>query len=569
MSVLTVAQAAGLFAVCAALLFLLFLLRRKAQRVVVPSLEPWRASVPRRMNPLWRELLALLLQVAAAALVCAALVEPEADEEAEAARRVLVVDGSASMAPRMEEARALARGLQSGVLLAGEDLQLLSGPGDSPEQREVGLRRLEAGSAGADLARAVALVEQLGLEPLVASDREHEGLDVRIVGEPLADVSVDEVVASAGPGLPPEYAIRLVVTNHGVEPRTTTVQLESATAILGRAELELQAGERVEQTFRMDPVEGDWVVARLVEHDDDLPANDAAYALLPDLRPARAWLVSDGNRYLEDVLRLMPGLELRVVSPDAFRRPPADLDLVIFDRVAPAGRPACASVYLDPPPASGPFPPVGRAEEAEFTTWDYTHALLRGVTFRHLAVEQVSVLSLPRLRGEVIAATDDGPAIVASSDSPPTLAVGFDLRRSDLPLTVAFPQLVYNILLWARQDAAGLAPGLASTTAEGITVDAGAPVRVERVDAPASWSFEPGVRRVGELGRGIYRVLDRDGERLVALRHPPEEHATIARGEPAPSPPERTPEERERPRHVLLALCAVGLLLTEFLVAPR
>lgn len=569
MTLLTVAQALGLFAVCSALLVLLFLLRRKAQRVVVPSLEPWRERVPRRVNPLWRQLVALALQIAAAGLLSTALVEPEPTEDDEAARRVLVIDGSASMEPRMAAAAELARGLESGVVVAGEDVQLLASPNASADQREVGLRRLGSGRGGADLERAIRLVEQLGFEALVASDRDIVGLDVHVVGDAAADVSIDEVAASAGPGLPPEYAIRMVVSNHGVEPVQVQVQLESATAVLGSAELSIRAGEQLQQTFRMDPVDGDWVVARLVGHQDALPANDAAYALLPSLRPARVWLVSDGNRYLEEVLGLMPGLEVRVLAPESYRRPPADLDLVIFDRVAPVGQVSCASVYLDPPPGSGPFPPVGRASEPEFTTWDYTHSLLRGVTFRHLEVEEVSVLSLPRLRGRVIAATDDGPAIVASSDEPPTLAVGFDLRRSDLPLTVAFPQLVYNILLWSRQDAAALAPGLASTTGEGIAVDPGGPVLIERVDAVGSWAFDSGVSRVGDLGPGVYRVTDRNGERLAALRFPPEEHATIAIGDPIPTPRERDPESPDRPPHVFLALGALAVLTCEFLVAPR
>ncbi|HJN74424.1 MAG TPA: hypothetical protein QGF58_10875 [Myxococcota bacterium] len=569
MSLLSVAQAGGLFAVCAALLLLLFFLRRKARLVIVPSLEPWRERVKGRVNPLWREIIALLLQLLAAGLLCAALVEAEPDEAEEASRRVLVVDASPSMAPRMESAAALARALEAGLVLAGQDVQLLASPSDSPQQREAGLRRAAAGNGEADLELGVALARELGFDPIVVSDRDIEGLDVRIVGDAAPDVSIDEVAASAGPGLPPEYAIRLVVVNHDAQAREVEVQLESATAVLGVVQLSIGAGERLEQTFRMDPVEGDWVLARLVDHEDSLPANDQAYALLPSLRPARAWLVSDGNRYLEDVLRLMPGLELRVLSPDAYRRPPSDLDLVIFDRVAPAGRVSCASVYLDPPPASGPFPPVGRASEPEFTTWDYTHQLLRGVTFRHLAVEEVSVLSLPRLRGRVIASTDDGPAIVASAESPPTLAVGFDLRRSDLPLTVAFPQLVYNLLLWARQDATSLAPGLASTTADGIAVDPGAPVRVQRVDAPGAWDFDAGISRVGDLSPGVYRVEDRTGERLVALRYPPDEHATMAIGEAISVPAEREKQSPTRPPHVFLALGALGILLTEFLVAPR
>ena len=74
MSPLEPTQALTLFGVVAALLVLLFLIRRRAKRVVVPSLQPWRLVINRRVNPLWKQLLSLALQLLAAALACWALV---------------------------------------------------------------------------------------------------------------------------------------------------------------------------------------------------------------------------------------------------------------------------------------------------------------------------------------------------------------------------------------------------------------------------------------------------------------------------------------------------------------
>ncbi|MCP4810661.1 MAG: VWA domain-containing protein [Proteobacteria bacterium] len=570
MTLLSSGQALGLFGACAAVLVVLFLLRRRARRVVVPSLDAWRKDVKSRVNPVWRQLIALVLQILAAGLICAFLVEDEvaADEAVDASRHVLVVDGSASMrsAGRMEAVAELARALELGVVVATDEVQVAL----EPSERDATLLRLEAGHGTADLTRAVELARQLGAEPIVVSDHLVDiDAEVRIAGEGGADVSIDEVAASAGPGLPPEYAVRVVLTNHGVDPATVTLSLETADALLGSGDVELPGGESVERTYRMDPVAGDWIVARLDGHSDALPDNDAAFAILPTLRPAKVWLVSDGNRYLEDVLAVMPGLQVRRIAPGSYRRPPEDVELVFFDRVAPAGRVDAAAVFLDPPAQSGPFPPVGAADENEFTTWDYSHPLLRGVGLRHLAVERISILSLPRLRGRVIAATDSGPAIVAADDGTKALAIGFDLRSSDLPLTVAFPQLVYNILLWARADADAVAPGLARTTTEGVALDPSAGGTVTRLDADGVWVVEAGTSVLAGLVPGVYEVEDRSGTRAVALRHPPEEHAQFASGEAVLRAPETPLDESEGGPAGLLALVAFGLLLVEFGVAPR
>jgi len=569
MSPLEPTQALTLFGAVAALLVLLFLIRRRAKRVVVPSLQPWRLVINRRVNPLWKQLLSLALQLLAAALACWALVpESVADEVDAAAPPLAIVDASASMAAdgRIEAAAEWARSLGGGVLLAGDEVQVLVPPGSVEGRVESGLRRIRAGSGGARIEDAMALARQLGHEPVVLSDRA-VGDEWRVVGPGGADVAIQEVVASAGPGLPPEYAVSVRVENHGADPVTVDVQLETQDSILGKAPVELPPGEAQLTTFRMDPVPGDWVMARLVEHDDVLPENDAAYGVLPGLRPASVVLVSRGNRYLEDLFRVLPGLSLRVVSPDRYRRP-SGVDLVIFDRAAPAGAlPDAAVWFIDPPVGASPAPPAGWAGEAEFTTWDFSHDLLRGVALRHLAVEQLRVLKASR-NASVLASSDDGPAIVVGED-PKVLVMGFDLTRSDLPLTIAFPQLVYNVLMWAREDAVGAPPPSSVSASRGIALDPGQGAVVERLDAPGFWELPAGQATLDGTGPGVYRVVDRLGERLVAVNFDPAEHGRLATGE-APAVVTSSDEAPvERPRLVLLALAAMSLLLVEFLVAVR
>ncbi|MCB9759629.1 MAG: VWA domain-containing protein [Alphaproteobacteria bacterium] len=574
MPLLTTLQALGAFAVVAAVLLLLFLVRQRARRVVVPSLAPWKAELHRRVNPIWRRLVALALQLIAAGLACAALVAPETpDAQASSAEgpRVAVVDGSASMraAGRMDAARAVIDAEGMGVILAGDSPALLVEPGARSAARLAGLARLEAGWGQGSVPQAVALAESLGYTPVVLSDGPlPDGVDaeLRLVGPAGPDLSVDEVVVTAGPGLPPEYAVTVQVSNHSGAPASPSLRLETGESILGEETLTLEPGQVLRRTYRMEPVEGRWIEARLASADDVLPDNDRAFGLLPGLRRAEVWLVSDGNRYLEDMLRLMPGLRVRRVSSAAWRAAPGDIDLVIFDRVAPSRPPTAAAVYIDPPEGAGPLPPTARVVEPGFVTWDFSHRLLRNVSLRHLSVDEASVLSLPR-PARVLASIEEGPAIAVIDQAPRALVIGFDLTRSDLPLTIAFPQLVYNLVMWARQDAVGEAPEPAFTPGGGIPVSPSGPVRVEQLDGEGQQSFAPGISRLTGLTPGVYGVEDAEGARMVVVNADPAEHArggvgaAVAAASDGPAP-----GEQETPRFVVLLLAAAAALLVEFLV---
>lgn len=578
---LTPPQAGALFAGATAVLLLLFLLRRRSQRVVVPSLDPWREAVRRRVNPIWRELLALALQVLVVAAIALALVQPddarpEAEVEAEAGW-IAVIDGSASMGAlgRLQEALGEARRRDVPVLLAGREPVLLVEPGASSAARAAGERRAQASLGGESVGRGVALARAMGLRPLVLSDHPGEappGGAWEVVGTGTHDVAVESVVATAGPGLPPEYAVTARVVNHAPEPKRVFLQLESAEGVLGGEDVELPPGTAVERTWRMEPVEGAWIAAALEDHSDGFDFNDVAYGLLPGLRPAEVRLVSDGNRYLEEMLGVMPGLRLRRVSPDAWRPPAEPVDLVIFDRVAPRGQAAGAAaavVYLDPPEGAGPLPATSALDAPVFTTWDFSHPVLRGVALRQLTVDRASVLRVgPEAR--VLAATDQGPVIAALDGAPRSLVVGFDLTRSDLPLTIAFPQLVYNLVMWARQDAVGAAPPPSMFAGEALSVSPAGPVGVTRLDRGGEATWPPGTWALTELEPGVYRVLDADGERLVAVSADPSEHGVALGVDPSTQGGEDTPLSPDAPpRYAWLLLAAAAMALVEFAVAPR
>lgn len=562
MTPLSPVQGLALFAGAALAIVALFLLRQRAPRVVVPSLLPWLHAVPKRMDPRWRRWLALALQLAAAAVLSASLVGAEDTDEGEQVTPIAwVVDGSASMAARSDAVRARVRSEPAAVLLATDRIELLVPPDPSQAQVATGLARLEFGARGADLEGALALADGLGLQGRVLSDQ--PGADWEIVGPGVRDVAVDALDVTTSPGLPPELSVSLQVSNHGDQDQLVVVQLETADAVLGQVEVDVAAGSSASTTVTMDPVPGEWLLAR-AQVDDGFPANDVAYAVLPKAMDARVWLVGEDNRYLEQVLALLPGVQVQRVG--RYRDPEGLADLVIFDRVVPERSPDVPAIYLDPPMGAGPCPPLGAAAEPSIVAWDRSHPLLRGVPLRHLRIERLHLLQ-PTRGTQQLAGAEEGAVILVRDQAPRQLVVGFDVTRTDLPLSVAFPQWVYNWVTWARAQELELPEPAAAV----VPIDPGSGAVVQRVDqAVDALTVAPGVSQVQDLAPGVYRVADGDGERLVAVRFPPKEFGRMATGPEIAAPAvTAVVSEPGRPRFVWWVLAGVALLTVEFVVVPR
>jgi len=563
-----------LFGVCAAILVILYWLKPRALRVIVPSLSLWRQHLGKRRNPRWRERLALLLQLIAAALILRALVAPPDQDPAPVVDAstpvVAVVDGSGSMRAtgRLQAAADAARALDGGLVLAGEQVRFLATPDGKDLER--GLAQLAAGTGQVDLAAAVAAVRAQGHRPVVLSDRDVQGLEA--VGPATQDVAVEAITATTGTGLPPKLQVAVRVTHHGQHTRTVNMALSAEDTPLARQRLSLDPGETATARFTLDPQDGRWLSARLVDHTDDLPDNDASFALMPSVREARVELVTPGNRFLAQVLAAMPGVEVRTSGPGAWRLPRVPVDLVIFDRCGPIRPLALPSVYVDPPDGLGPWPVGPPVVDPVFQRWDYSHPILQGVSLRHLTVEEARPLQVDD-DTRVLAATAEGPVVAVRDALPRQLVIGFDLTRSDLPLSVAFPQLVYNMLLWARSDAVGADPDRPRTTSEGVPlVGAKGPV-VRSLTAKGRWEPPAGLSHLTDLPAGVYEVESQGATTLWALMWDPQEHGRTDAGQGLPSlaqsqtPTEpEAPKAPERPWWLLLAL---GVLFIEFPVVPR
>ncbi len=146
--------------------------------------------------------------------------------------------------------------------------------------------------------------------------------------------------------------------------------------------------------------------------------------------------------------------------------------LTIFDSLVPTETlPAGSLLFIAPPRSTELFSVTGRVDAPVPGPVAADDPLLRYVDLRDVAVQDATRIVLPAWgRVAIIDIKTGAPLLVVGEQDGRRLAVlAFDLRRSDLPLRVAFPLLMANLI-----DA--LVPGGASGLP--ASVEPGRPVAI-------------------------------------------------------------------------------------------
>ena len=395
-------------------------------------------------------------------------------------------------------------------------------------------------------------------------------------------------------GIPAEEEAFVRVVNHSLWPATTQLRLENEGQVVGQATLRLQPGEEVSRRYRFDPLQDLAMLARLddtkFQSDDGiltdaLAVDDIAWAFVEPVRPVRVMLVSEGNRYLERALALLPKIELERLRPGAWNRATAaraaEADLVFLDRFVPQGGLPPRSFVIAPPWEQGPFEMLKVDDEPAITDWHREHPLFSGLVLRDLEVRR-SVVFESQAGDVALLGGPSGPLALAreSAEGARTIAWGFAFGNSDLPLRLAFPQILVNSILWMREGRAGQAPaGFSLQLGDEITVAEGG--ALHRLDRLAELSSESGGELVGSVlagagpvplrlpGPGLYRLGQGSSARLLAQ---PVLDTLESQLFPLPAqdvhdlpePREELDDEPPSPLWTMLILAGLVLLIAEF-----
>ena len=499
---LTFAQIAAIFGGAAAFATALYILKLRRRTVAVPFSKLWdRILRDKEATSLFsrlKRLLSLLLQLALLALLALALGDPRAAATLIKGRNLVVlVDASASMqatdvAPsknRLEaakdEVKKVIRGLGGAdrMLIAQMDAAVTPlGPmsGDTSEL-ERALDGVKATDARADFARALRFATdslrgldsaeivvvsdgRLG-EAVDASGKVRIGDDVKLsyvpVGGGKRNVGITQFSVRRYPLDKSRYEVMLEVTNTGPEQEDVELSLFGDSALVDLTKLRLRPGERLPRFYPNLSGASRTLEAKiqpLLGSVDELPADDRAYALLPERRRAKVLVVTPGNTYLEAALLLDEYLDVELVSPQQYATKIAastlKFDAMIFDGATPAEPPRANAIFIDPRGPGSPVKIEGEIKQPGFDRIDRKHPVVRWTALDDVNISRGRKI-VPQPGDKVVGASDQGPILVTGQRGPHKfVALGFDVRDSDLPLRVAWPLLLLNsINFFTDEDA--------------------------------------------------------------------------------------------------------------------
>ncbi|MBN1639849.1 MAG: VWA domain-containing protein [Anaerolineae bacterium] len=615
------APAAFALALLFPLVVLMYLLRLRRTERVVSSTYLWRRMVRDvEANAPWQRLrrnLLLLLQLLALGAMVVALARPftwAAGAGGEAA--ILVFDASASMSAtdvspsRLGAAKLEGRRLvdtlpdqaRVTVIVAGSSARVLLSSSADRRQAHLAIDAIQPGKGGSDMASALELASAVAARQpetaiVVYSDG---GVDlpgrlslkgqVRYVPMGVSDdnQAIDVLSLRQTPGGQTLTAF-VHLANHGDALAARRLTLHADGALIRAFDVVIPAEGQYATVVEDVPQDATVIEARLAP-DDVLALDDRAWTVHRAEDRARVTLVTDGNLFLETALSLLPGLEVSTLppaelgiwaaAPEGADRP----DLVVLDGTVPATvtLPASNLFYIAPPQSTPHFSVTGRVASPVPRIVNAADPLVT-----HVRVEQVSIMEAARvsvpLWARMVLAGDVGeervPLLFLGEHDGQRIAVlAFDLRRSDLPLQIAFPLLLSNLMDW-------LAPGggadLPSQVQGGAAVSFLAPPGVEQAvvyapDGAATrvQATEGRFTFADTVQLGVYRAAlgDKEAQFAVNMAAPRESDVAPAASLPIQGAGDTGGEEEARARREWwrpLGYAALVLLVVEWAVYHR
>lgn len=520
-------------------LVLLYLLKPRREQLVVPSTFLWRQALEEvQANAPWQRLrrnLLLLLQLLILALLVLALARPLVPSSvAPGGDLVIVLDTSQSMAAtdrnptRFEAGKERVRQLVAEAGVGSRVALMTGGPqprliAEPTSDKAVALRavsELDAPYGESNLRDAVILARSVAgqmKDPtiLLVGDGGPSATEVPSVPYPVRFDSISGEGANAAIlGLSARSGLSgrqlwASIGNWG-PARSTTLSLSVDGRLFDARQLNLPAGG-ITGVEVGDLPPGEAVEARL-DTEDALAADNTAWHVTAQGAPTRVLLYGEESRFLERALSLLPDIEVFKSQPGAPLE--ADYDVYVIAGAVPTKLPE-GNLLLLGPENSALLPVEGVEEGLAVTSQSTDNILLRFVDLRSISIARASRLSAPDWM-EILASSGDLPLLVAGeTEGRRVAALAFMPEESDLPLQVAFPLLVDNLVRYL-QPSAQAGPG---------AVRPGEPVRLPDAEGQLTMIMPNGSHTIVPDGvdtfadtrlPGVYEVLGAGESGVIA-----------------------------------------------------
>ena len=510
-----------LFGFLAAPIILLYMLKLRHRPVEVSSILLWQKTLQdRRANTPWqrfRRNLLLLLQLLILAALTLALSSPilHTESVALAQTTIVLLDASASMnatdvhPSRFEEARQVVGGLigemptgaQMTLILAGTQPRVLASSTEDRATLRRALASAEPEQGHADWESALALAAGVvthgsdETKTVIVSDmgigiEESFPLNGEIhilpVGGKSDNLAVEAMSVRPSKGGTELYAR---VTNYGEDSQHPLFSIYRDGELLHSEQLDIPPGESAELVLPDLPPQPAIYTARLGRADDPTTSPDLldldnnAYAVFQSEEERRVLLFPSEvsppryNLFVEKALLSIPNIHPYRALPTGEGRlllPHQDFDAYIMDGLLPEKLPAGNLLIINPP--ENPLFTVGDDFAVKSSVDVAPSPLTRYVDWEHIHVLKAKSISPPSW-ADVLVRTEGGALIFAGGqEGRRSVVITFDLYESDLPLQVAFPVLLANVMDYLAppspfQSGSSVQPGEPIVITPGFDVD--------------------------------------------------------------------------------------------------
>ncbi len=266
-----------------------------------------------------------------------------------------------------------------------------------------------------------------------------------------------------------DYETLLNVINASEEEKQFNVELYFKDDLFDVRPYTLAPGESKSEIFRNFAFEGGKLKA-ILDVNDALPTDNIAYATLPKRELIPVLLVTEGNPFLEKALAVDEKLKLNVVTPIKYesnvssenRSPNVEnnYQIVIFDRYSPETLGNGNYMFIYPPAAS----PSSESPNTELnwkigepletpiiTEWEQDHPILRHVHLENVLIGEAYQVTPPPTAQILARSFEDPVLFVNTVPNRKIVFAAINILESDLPLRIAFPVIIANMIQWFQQ----------------------------------------------------------------------------------------------------------------------
>ena len=465
----------GLVAATALLIILLHLLRPRPLRRAVSSTVLWAEILRqrRKYHTPWRWLLSLLLCLLVGLALALALGRPEGFAP-DQSRVVVVLDNSPSMAVRTRDGEsrwqhAVAKARQV-IESTSVDVMLVDTMGRAPvngfvrpAQALEALDRFQVVTDGT--ARAPVLPETGTFDVHVVSDGVAAfaipaNAIVHSVYEPAVNIAVTGLQTRPFPTDPLQVEAFVQVYNASRQPMQVRLSVRGGDGFALAQELRMGAGELMDVTFDISDFDTGVLAAAAIAQDDAFPGDDIAFTMVAPHRAREVLLITKGNARLEDAIRSLPGVRMKVLAPETWRQT-MRADVFVFDGFAPDQLPSGGALLFRPGTVPWISAPQRLVSEPVISDWARGNDLLDGVAWQALRVARASVMETVPNNAEALVSTGEGALITAgSSGGGRWIVAGFAPENSNLSLRPGLPVFLGNAFRWLGATDSVVSTGL-------------------------------------------------------------------------------------------------------------